>query len=66
MARGPLTFKRRDVERAVEAMRRKGVRKYRIDAERGKVSIFVDEDEAKVDLPQNAEIDEWADADAAL
>lgn len=65
MARGPLTFRQRDMERAVRAMRRAGVRRYRMEAEGGKVVVYVDDDAAKVSTPEPlAEVDEWEGAEA--
>ena len=64
MPRGPLTFRQRDIERAAKAMRRAGVHHYRVECERGKVVVIVDDEAAKVISDQPAGIDEWEGAEA--
>lgn len=45
MARGPLTFRRRDLAAAIETTLGTGVERFRVEIERGKIVVVVGEND---------------------
>jgi hypothetical protein len=65
MARGPLTFRQHDLERALRAARRAGGGRVKIERD-GSITVVLGEEADRVPAADVAEANEWDDAGAAL
>jgi hypothetical protein len=60
MSRGPSTFRKRDITRAVAAVRDAGVEVARVEIEKGKISVITGKPDETSTIGSNAnDLDKW-------